>query len=619
MAIAFVQTGSEGRTTGTGTAVSNLSTNPVSGNVLVAYVATWKATAALVTSIADNKSNVWTRQASKLGTNGAGVEIWTAPVTATGASFSVTLTATTGHDLNIRVVEYSGVSATLDKTANNVTGSPGTTLTVTTPTLTSANELICAVVSAGTTSLTAATSGYTNRGLQASGASIQAYAADDKIVAATTAVTASYTFAAIGGGAEVQGLIATFAQSAGGTVFNDTMSETATAADTFTGLRVSTNAVPEAGTAAETPAALLVASNTLAETGAASDTVTGGLAFANSLNEAGTAADSPSAALVVSASLAETGTAAEALTGSLGINASVNETGTAADTPAGLLSIAASVSETGSAVDTTGGGSLYAVSLAETGTAADTPSAALSVTASVAETGSANDTVSAVATSVGAVAETGSASDAVASTRIAVNTVSEAGSAVDTVGFIASQVYNDSVSEAASAADTTDATGGKSTTVIPEDPGYYWARINTAQIFDEYGRPLLDANGDPLLGDASSWDSHDGPGEEIQDPASYDHWLRKWAELRASEAAKGKKSKPDPEAVEEVLESILPVLPKGDRAKAKTAIRQGLVAQTEAAFDKQIAQVQALMADAIEQAERQDEEDLMLVLMELMD
>jgi hypothetical protein len=297
MAIAFVQTGSEGRTSGTGTAVSNLSTNPVVGNVIVAYVATWKATAALVTSVADNKGNTWTRQTSKLGTNGAGVgNLDDDGIDDRARHLPSPPRRRPGHDLNIRAVEYSGVSATIDKNANNVAVS-GTTLTVTTPTLTSANELICAVVSSGTTSLTSATSGYTSRGLQASGASIQGYAADDKIVAATTAVTASYTFAAPGGGTEVQGLIATFPQSAGGTTYNDSLSETGTASDTVAGLRVSTNSVPETGTAAETITGLRVGTNALAETGTAADTIRALRVSTDNVAETGSASDTNTGAM----------------------------------------------------------------------------------------------------------------------------------------------------------------------------------------------------------------------------------------------------------------------------------------------------------------------------------
>jgi hypothetical protein len=112
-----------------------------------------------------------------------------------------------------------------------------------------------------------------------------------------------------------------------------------------------------------------------------------------------------------------------------------------------------------------------------------------------------------------------------------------------------------------------------------------------------------------------------GSTGDTHDPGGY--WSKKWAALRAREAAKGKKRKPDPETVDEVLESIMPSALRSVApeivAKAKTAIRQGLTVQTEAAFDRKIAQVEALMAEAIEAAERQDEEDLMFVLMEMVD
>lgn len=325
----------------------------------------------------------------------------------------------------------------------------------------------------------------------------------------------------------------------------------------------------EAGSAVDTVTGLLSTAGAVSETGSASETVSGAIVSTNAVSEAGSASETVSAAQVFAGGLAESGTAAETLTGLLSTaNAAVAETASAADSPAGLLSTADSISESGSAVDTTAGGSLYAQSLSETATATDTPAAALSVTGSITETGSAADTVSAVAASVEAIAEAGSASDAVASTLSSLDNLAETASAVDTVTALANQVYNEALFENAVAIDTVDADGGTVPNADTHDPGGYWSK--------------------------------------------------KWAAIRARA-----KRKPDREDVEEVLETVFTPPLKAAApelvAKAKTAIRQGLAAQTEATFDRKIAQVEALMAQAIEQAERQDEEDLVLVLMEMMD
>jgi hypothetical protein len=247
---------------------------------------------------------------------------------------------------------------------------------------------------------------------------------------------------------------------AGGTTYNDTVTETGSASDTLTGLLAAVGTVTEAGSAADTVTGLRVSTDAVSEAGSAADTVAGLLVSTNAITEAGAAADTVSAALVAVGAVSETGAAAETLTTVLTAVGAITETGTAAETLTGLLVASAAISEAASAADTVTGGSLFNDSVSETASAADTVTVSVTLVGAVAETGSAADTPAAVLAALGAVSESGSASDTVSAALVAVGAISETASAVDTPDFVASQTYNESVSEAASAVDSLAATGG---------------------------------------------------------------------------------------------------------------------------------------------------------------
>jgi hypothetical protein len=194
MAIAHVQTGSNGRATGVASRTSVLSSNPAVGNKIICYAAIWVSGVRTI-SVADNYSNTWTRRAQRDSSGFESCEIWECDVASTGATFTVTVTSSDGSsDLSVLAVEYSGVD-TFDKTANAYTIAADAFAAVgPTATLSQADELVCACVSHGSDPTPgAATTGYTNRVLNADGTAIIGLIADDKVVSATTAVSANWT------------------------------------------------------------------------------------------------------------------------------------------------------------------------------------------------------------------------------------------------------------------------------------------------------------------------------------------------------------------------------------------------------------------------------------------
>lgn len=120
-------------------------------------------------------------------------------ISSPSGTFTVTINpaGTSGYIVGVGV-EYSGVatSSSLDKTATN-SGSSSTPTSGTTAALAQADELVIACLQVSSTETNSeidvpATTGYTNRCIEQDSNSYGAMSTDDKVVAATTAVSASW-------------------------------------------------------------------------------------------------------------------------------------------------------------------------------------------------------------------------------------------------------------------------------------------------------------------------------------------------------------------------------------------------------------------------------------------
>ncbi len=120
-----------------------------------------------------------------------------------------------------------------------------------------------------------------------------------------------------------------------GTVYNDSVAETAAATDAFTGLQVSTKAV--------------------AETAAATDAFTGLETISGAIAETAAATDAFAATQALAGAVAETAAATDAFASTQTAVGAVSETAATSDTSTGLLTIGAAVAETAAVADTTDG------------------------------------------------------------------------------------------------------------------------------------------------------------------------------------------------------------------------------------------------------------------------
>lgn len=209
--------------TGSGSASSisvSLGTVPVSGNTLIAVIATRGNTSGIVTSITQTGAT-WTRaiQAARTSSSpGVTNEIWYASGVS-GAGTSITINQSTVKSAAV-VIEYSGllVPGPLDQTAT-ATGSGSAVSTGTTASTSEANELWIGgiAISSGSTTVSSILNGFTSVANSATNGfnNAKAYALE-KIVSATG--TASSGGTASNSNITWAGTMATFRAAQAGTL-----------------------------------------------------------------------------------------------------------------------------------------------------------------------------------------------------------------------------------------------------------------------------------------------------------------------------------------------------------------------------------------------------------------
>lgn len=196
--------------------------------------------------------------------------------------------------------------------------------------------------------------------------------------------------------------------ASGGTVFNDSVTEAATATESDSAVATFAVSRSEAGTATDSPSSTAVFSASNTETATATDTEGGG--YTVSQSEATSATDTPAASVV--------------------FPVSATETATATDTTAASAVFAAAATEAASASDASSTG--FSDSITEAATATDSPSAAAVMGASAAETATATDAPAALAVFATSTIEVATATDTTDTATIYFVSVSESATATDT-------------------------------------------------------------------------------------------------------------------------------------------------------------------------------------------
>lgn len=194
---------------------------PVIGHTIIVMVWTWSENAAATINVTDSAGNTYTAATQATIDQSAWFEsaaVFSAPVTATAASFTVTVTMPNNDSISqsrVVAIEYAGVG-TLDQ-IGSATGASATATVATAASTSRPNELVVSVLGidnpAAQFSAIAPSSGYTTRGVELQNSGDTAGAAADLIAASAGMQTNTWTTsAALGGWAAV---IATFKPAVG--------------------------------------------------------------------------------------------------------------------------------------------------------------------------------------------------------------------------------------------------------------------------------------------------------------------------------------------------------------------------------------------------------------------
>ena len=220
------------------TVVYIFTTAPNIGEMVSVMDANWSGDT--ITSVVDNAGNTYTERVDQVNTS-VRATIWEAPVTATTGTFTVTMTFASNEDHSGVVASWSGLAASPFDTADYLIDSADAAgLTVgPTATLAQADELILTVLgrtSGLSDSGIVVPTGYTLLGAEQNSSSYIGFGAAYKIVSATTAVSANWTYTQNGSSPNVAG-IATYKAATGATLeqegfrwFNDDGDEDASTA-----------------------------------------------------------------------------------------------------------------------------------------------------------------------------------------------------------------------------------------------------------------------------------------------------------------------------------------------------------------------------------------------------
>lgn len=171
----------------------------VAGDLIVVNVVDDSGVSEPAMTVTDTGGNHYTRIADTLANDTGTETVWWAPVTTGGGSFTVTVTNTGGAFARMDAVaqEFNGFTGTptFDKVSAFTSGSSVTPLSLTSGTLSNANELaVGAFAHYSTVSAFSLGSGWTNLGTIS--VANAANAQESKVVAATTAITSTATIAA---------------------------------------------------------------------------------------------------------------------------------------------------------------------------------------------------------------------------------------------------------------------------------------------------------------------------------------------------------------------------------------------------------------------------------------
>lgn len=244
-------------------------------------------------------------------------------------------------------------------------------------------------------------------------------------------------FEAAGGGAIDVSVIETASGSdvvqVVASIFNPSVSESATGADSISSRVIFQGDINESGTASDVIQAFRAYLSQILESASGSDTISAFQGFSSAFSDTVSGTDSVSAKYTAQASVSETASLADVVNGGLSFLGQISESASAADVLVATKAFFGAITEGASIAD--------AVAVA-----------ASTFNATAADTAAGTDSVSTRATFISSTTDTATGTDTVAPRYITNPVISESGTGADT--FAASQSFSTQILEAGTGADT---------------------------------------------------------------------------------------------------------------------------------------------------------------------
>jgi hypothetical protein len=245
----------------------------------------------------------------------------------------------------------------------------------------------------------------------------------------------------------------------GGSTYDDTLTESVTAGQSFTNTAVFVSGVLESATVGDAYAAALTAPAALSESASLGDAFVGAAVQSATLTEDVESGESMAVAAAFVASLSDAATLADGYAPANMMPASLSESVTVADDYAPALTISVTLVESATLDDGVTTGTIYSDDLTESVTAADGYSAVLTITATVTESVTAADAYASVAVMAAALAEALAPSDSFGAALTMSVQLGESSTLGDGYADQHQQSGTDSVTESVTVGDSYDVQG----------------------------------------------------------------------------------------------------------------------------------------------------------------
>lgn len=197
-----------------------------------------------------------------------------------------------------------------------------------------------------------------------------------------------------------------------GTVYNDTIADSVTAADSLAVGLTTSGSVSDAATSADSLSVALTARPALSDAATAADSNAAALTARPTITDTATGADTSAAALTANAALSDAVTGGDAITGGKATSDPLTDTVAGADSLAAALTARPAVSDAVTSADSQAAALTARPALSDSVAAGDTIAPALTTAATIADTATAADAVAGVKVTSGTIADGATAGEA---------------------------------------------------------------------------------------------------------------------------------------------------------------------------------------------------------------